>query len=477
MPKILLHGAADFPGWRAAARSCLARDIPPAEIVWQTDPDAADLFDVAPKTPTVTSEPATPFAVPRAFLELAGQAALHREPERFTLLYRLLWRLRSERRLMEFASDPDVARLGSLARAVRRDIHKMHAFVRFRAVATEAGERFVAWYEPDNHIVEAAAPFFMRRFANLVWTIVTPERAAHWPGSMPEGGANLVFGPGAPAGVKTGDDGIEALWCEYYANIFNPARLNPAMMRAEMPTRFWKNLPETALIEPLTRDAAPRTRAMIGKAAGMAVARRGAEIPAAPVPPVAGGWEGLREAARACRACDLWRPATQTVFGEGPLGARIMLVGEQPGDSEDLAGKPFVGPAGQLLNRALAAAGIDRAETYVTNAVKHFKFAPRGKRRLHQKPNMLEIHACAGWLEQELALVNPAIVVALGATAAQAVFGRAMAIGVNRGKIRTFGERLALITIHPSFLLRLPDEEAKRREYGAFVADLALARK
>jgi DNA polymerase len=153
-----------------------------------------------------------------------------------------------------------------------------------------------------------------------------------------------------------------------------------------------------------------------------------------------------------------------------------MLVGEQPGDSEDLAGKPFVGPAGQVLDRALADAGIDRSGVYVTNAVKHFKFEPRGKRRLHQKPNTLEIRACAGWLEREIDIVRPSLVVALGATAAQALFGRAMASGANRGKIQPIGDRDALITIHPSYLLRLPDQEAKAREYGAFVRDLSLAR-
>jgi DNA polymerase len=466
MLSILLAGPADFDGWRAAARGLIARDVAPSEILWRTD-SAAELFDAPAKA---APSPVPGFTAPRAFLALAEHAALHRDSGRFTLLYRLLWRLRTERGLMEAASDPDIVRLGLLARAVRRDIHKMHAFVRFRAVPSDDGERFAAWYEPDNHIVEAAAPFFARRFANMRWTILTPERAANWNGSA------LEYGPGAPAGMATGDDGIEALWCDYYANIFNPARLNPAMMRREMPVRFWKNLPEASLIDTLTRDAAARARAMIDSAPGMPVTRRGAEAPTMTPAPVQGGWEGLWVEARACRACPLWQPATQTVFGEGPLNARIMLVGEQPGDSEDLAGKPFVGPAGQVLDRALADAGIDRTGVYVTNAVKHFKFEPRGKRRLHQKPNTLEIRACAGWLEREIDIVRPSLVVALGATAAQALFGRAMAIGANRGRIQPLGDRDALITIHPSYLLRLPDQEAKAREYGAFVRDLRLAR-
>ncbi len=466
MPSVLLAGPADFDGWRAAARGLIARNVPPAEILWRTEP-VAELFD----TPVEAAQSAvTILTVPRAFLTLAQAAGLHRDPGRFTLLYRVLWRLQTEHGLMAVASDPDIVRLGLLARAVRRDIHKMHAFVRFRTVPSNDFERFAAWYEPDNHIVEAAAPFFARRFANLRWTIVTPERAASWNGST------LEFGPGAPAGMATGEDGIEALWCAYYANIFNPARLNPAMMRAEMPVRFWKNLPEAALIDTLTREAAPRARAMIDNAPGVPVTRRGAETPATTAAPARGGWEGLRQDALACRACPLWQPATQTVFGEGKLDARIMLVGEQPGDNEDLAGKPFVGPAGRMLDRALADAGIDRAGVYVTNAVKHFKFEPRDKRRLHQKPNTLEIRACAGWLEQEIEIVRPSLVVALGATAALALFGKAMAIGANRGRIQSLGDRDALITIHPSYLLRLPDEESKTREYSAFVRDLMLAR-
>ena len=176
-----------------------------------------------------------------------------------------------------------------------------------------------------------------------------------------------------------------------------------------------------------------------------------------------------------CRACPLWRNATQTVFGEGRAHAAVMLVGEQPGDQEDLAGHPFVGPAGQILDRALTDAGIDRGEVYVTNAVKHFKNEPRGKRRIHKKPSEREIEACHPWLENELELVQPSLVVALGATAARAVLGRDMPIGRNRGQLQPLlgGARL-LITVHPSYLLRVPP--ANRAEaYRNFVEDLKLA--
>ena len=184
----------------------------------------------------------------------------------------------------------------------------------------------------------------------------------------------------------------------------------------------------------------------------------------------------LRDEAADCRACPLWKNATQTVFGEGPSHAPIMLVGEQPGDKEDLAGKPFVGPAGGMLDRALEEAGVDRKKVYVTNAVKHFKFVPRGKIRLHQKPTTPEIKACRQWYERELATIEPGLVVALGATAAQSVFGKITPINKNRGHLIDLeGGRKALVTVHPSYLLRVPDEESKAREYRRFVDDLKLA--
>jgi DNA polymerase len=164
------------------------------------------------------------------------------------------------------------------------------------------------------------------------------------------------------------------------------------------------------------------------------------------------------------------------VFGEGPPDARVMFVGEQPGDAEDLRGRPFVGPAGQVFDRALAEAGIDRAEVYVTNAVKHFKFVPRGKRRIHQKPGSVEIQACSTWLEREIEEVAPELVIALGATATQALFGRPLPIARNRGRFLPLGTRKALVTVHPSYLLRLPDEAMKQQEFRAFVADLGLVR-
>src|SRR5215470_15831777 len=195
-------------------------------------------------------------------------------------------------------------------------------------------------------------------------------------------------------------------------------------------------------------------------------------------PPDTSSLATMREAAAHCTACHLYKRATQTVFGEGPSGATMMLVGEQPGDYEDVAGKPFVGPAGKIMDQALEEAGIDRSQVYVTNAVKHFKWEPRGKRRIHQKPNSREIAACRPWLEAELRIVRPKLVVAMGATAAQTIFGPAFRVTRERGKV--LSSKLApkvLATVHPSSLLRQPDEESRKREYERFVADLRAARK
>jgi DNA polymerase len=195
-------------------------------------------------------------------------------------------------------------------------------------------------------------------------------------------------------------------------------------------------------------------------------------------PPSTSSWSALREAARECTACHLYKHATQTVFGEGPKNAPIMLVGEQPGDSEDVAGKPFVGPAGKIMDRALEEAGIDRKKVYVTNAVKHFKWEPRGKRRIHQKPNAREIAACRPWLEAELRVVKPKLLVVLGATAAQTIFGPSFRVTRERGKVLSskFAPKV-VATVHPSSLLRQPDEESREREYKNFVADLRVALK
>ena len=201
---------------------------------------------------------------------------------------------------------------------------------------------------------------------------------------------------------------------------------------------------------------------------------------ASSIPPLGSPLPALREAAAACHACPLWRRATQTVFGEGPVRAPLLLVGEQPGDEEDRAGHPFVGPAGRLLSRALEEAGVDRAQAFVTNAVKHFKWTmpERGKRRIHEKPNAAEVRACNPWLLDEIAAVEPRVIVCLGATAAQALLGRAFRVTAHRGEAIAWAERPPIVpTVHPASILRARDEETRRSETVRFIADLRAAAK
>jgi DNA polymerase len=242
------------------------------------------------------------------------------------------------------------------------------------------------------------------------------------------------------------------------------------MMKREMPVRYWKRLPEAEIIDEVLRDAPARVRQM-------AATREGSDTSAADYLPATRDLGSLAEAAERCRGCDLHHRATQTVFGEGPSDARLMLVGEQPGDQEDQEGRPFVGPAGQLLDRAIAEAELTRSDVYVTNVVKHFKHQPRGKRRLHKKPDSREIFACRPWLEAELEAVQPQVLVCLGATAAQSLIGRDFRITRQRGDVlETDWCAVTLATWHPSAVLRVPDEAAQRQKYEQLVADLRRAR-
>ena len=451
--RVRLAAPDDFEGWRDAARGLAEAGVPASAIVWQVEGGEVDLFAEGAEPPSAGPS----FPVPRDFISLAKAAICHRDPARFALLYAMLLKLRDNRQALEDRADPLVDRLENMAKEVRRDAHKMHAFVRFREVE-EAGEtRFVAFFEPHHHIVRREAGFFARRFANMAWSILTPEVSIHWDREA------MREGPGAIRADAPDGDPVEETWKTYYASIFNPARVKVKAMLKEMPKKYWANMPETALIAPLLAGAQAREAQMIERSAAMMLA--GGNTDAA--------WETLRANAAKCTRCYLYKCATQTVFGEGPLDARILFVGEQPGDQEDLAGRPFVGPAGKVFDAALEEAGIDRAETYVTNAVKHFKFVLRGKRRIHQTPGQDEINACRWWVEQERELIRAPLTVALGGTAARSLFGKVMAIGKNRGFPHVLpdgGE--GWITVHPSFLLRLPDEDARRAERIKFVEDL-----
>lgn len=399
---------ADYETWRDAARRLIAAGARPEDVTWES---GGDLFGSVEAPPVADA----PLTAPRAFVEVARKAALHRDAARLPLLYRVLWRLQQNRALMADAADADVVKLNMLAKSVRRDEHKMHAFVRFKEIAGDDGARFVAWFEPQHRILRETADFFVRRFTGMRWSIVTPEASAHWDG------AALSFGPGGARNDVPAEDARDDDWRAYYESMFNPTRLKIAAMTREMPKHYWRNLPEARTIAPLIQDAQARAGGMVAAAPTSPRKRAGAAhaqiAPAAPAKEEAevaahaaapASMTVLNAALQGCRACPLWRDATQAVPGEGPKDAPLLaLVGEQPGDQEDLAGRPFVGPAGQLLDRALETAGIDRRAIYLSNAVKHFKHEPRGKKRLHKRPDPNEIDLCRFWIGHELAWCAP----------------------------------------------------------------------
>ncbi|MBB5661436.1 UdgX family uracil-DNA binding protein [Brevundimonas halotolerans] len=476
MRSVHLASETDLEGWREAARGLLVEGVEPAAVRFRAGDAQGSLFDQPDRLPPVPRNTPLPvLSVPRAFLDLVEQVALHRSEDRFDLLYRLLWRLQRERALLHIASDRDVADAMERAKNVSRAAHKMKAFVRFRRIEDEDGEHWIAWFEPAHRVLERTAPFFQRRFTTMRWTILTPDGTAHWDLER------LSFGPPAMKDQAPDGDDVEEFWKTYYASTFNPARLKTKMMQSEMPRRYWANLPEAALIPGMIREAEARLGTMVATPASPANARLMKAI--APVvqrpEPVSApdSLAALSEAAQACRRCPLWRDATQAVCGKGPARADLMIVGEQPGDQEDLAGEPFVGPAGQVLDAALAEAGLDRDRVWITNAVKHFKHEPRGKRRLHKTPDAGEVEACRWWLDAERALVKPRLIVTLGATAALGVLGHKIAVTKDRGRpIRLEDGTPVLPTVHPSYLLRLPDEATRAAERARFIDDLKTAR-
>ena len=441
----------------------LARDVPPAAINWvdprMSQPGLAD-FSIEAAAATVAAGSRT---VPRQFLERARSASYHRDPRRWAMLYRLAYRLtHGERELLANDLDPDVIAIQTMSKQVARDIHKMHAFVRFREVEDEDGPHYIAWHRPDHFIVRPAASFFRERFRVMRWSILTPDESAYWDGTA------LTFGPGVPQSEAPQADRLEDLWRTYYKSMFNPARVNPKAMTREMPARHWATLPEAQLIRPLLLDAP-------GRVAGM-ITTPSTELSARSFVPEGAALAQLRDAAKHCRGCPLFEPADQVVFGEGSSTATVMLIGEQPGDEEDKQGRPFVGPAGEVLNRAMQDAGVERAQVYLTNAVKHFSFHREGKRRIHDKPRAKEVRACRPWLEAEIDRVKPDVIVCLGSTAAQALLGPSIRIQRDRGQeFRAAWAPRVLVTYHPSAVLRADDPQHSAEIYQWLVADLRSA--
>jgi DNA polymerase len=462
----MVHAVIDssYEAWHEQARALLAAAIPPEDVVWAAIEADQPLLDgaAAPAPKSATGR----VTVPRKFVGLATLAA-HYVPRPWGLLYRVLWRLvRQNRALLDNVLDPDVIELQRIVRAVTHDVERMKAFVRFRAIGPHGGERFVAWHVPDHDVASLVAPHFAKRYPNMRWSIFTPARSVHWDGQEVTSGAGV---PASAIPTVDSDRAAEALWRTYYTAAFNPARVNEKKLARDMPERFRERLPEAVAIPALIANAPSRTLAL-RESSGGATARA--------LVPETRDLAALRDAARGCTACELHKHATQAVFGEGPASASIVLVGEQPGDSEDRAGRPFVGPAGELLDRALAEAGIVRGEVYVTNAVKHFAWEPRGKRRIHRTPRLSEMRACRPWVEAELAALSPRVVVCLGGTAAQSLLGPQARVNALRGRVHT-GYSWApsvVVTLHPAAVLRTEDPATQASAYASLVADLVLAR-
>ena len=460
----------DFAAWRHLARTALLQRIEPEAIDFADDTllVADDLFGGVVSTrnlPALSQDPANSPHVPKAFLERAQLAAYHRDATRWNLLYRLLWRLQTNRDLLRVEVDSDVSAMLRLVQQVKRDEHKMHAFVRFRKLEDESGEQFIAWYEPAHRILPLAAPFFAERFAIMRWSILTPDGSVYWEPSL----GKLQFGPPLDQSHAPSADELELLWKSYYGSIFNPARLNPDVMRSHMPVKYWANLPEVELIPTLLQQARGRVSGMVATQEKKPSAA--AFVPADHTLPI------LTAAMPACRGCDLYECATQVVPGRGPANAEVVLVGEQPGDKEDLSGEPFIGPAGGVLRKAIAEAGFSADQVYLTNAVKHFKFVQRGKLRLHQSPRTSEIMACRPWLLAELDALKPKLVVCLGASASKSLLGGTFALMRDRGKLidSSFANRI-MATIHPSAVLRGKDDSTRETLYRHLRDDLTLAR-
>lgn len=447
--------AGDFETFRPLARQLLAADVAPAELEWRDPNDAQELlFDVeAPALPA----PSSAARVPRRYLELAEIATLYRSPDRFALLYRVLFRLtHGEPHLLDDEVDGDVRALQLRVQSVRKDEHRMHAFVRFRKVEVDGAEHFIAWFAPEHHSLRLAAPFFQRRFAGMRWSILTPDESAHWDGEA------LRYGPGAPRTQAPEADELEELFRTYYSATYNPARANLPLFRKHIPPAFARHMPELERMPELVRPRAASSEQH--------------EDSAAPLVPAHADLAVLRDAAAACRACPAGELGGPTVFGEGPSDAALCLVGEQPGDEEDRSGRPFVGPAGQVLDRALGEAGIARASVYLTNAVKHFSYVYRGKRRLHAKPHLRVVRACRPWLDAELGAIKPDVILCLGATAAQSFLGPRFSVTRNRGRVfETPWAKAFIVTYHPAAILRM-EREPSAKAYAELVADLKLAR-
>lgn len=470
---IMLVVRGGYADWRRQALHALAAGWPPEAVTWTEHAGEGACeqmtLDYAPSAARL-AEPAPDHGagpqvrVSKGLAELLRDAALYRSPRRWAFMYRVLWRWQRGDRAVASAADEDGARLTLMAKAVRRAKHDMIAYVRFHRREGATMPEYLSWYEPDHDVLAYAAEHFADRMGASSWCIGTPQGAALWDGHA----LHLTDTPPDADALREGarQDQVEPLWLVYYQSIFNPARLNETALQQRMPVRFWKGLPEGPLIPGMIAEARNGAR-RVGQA-GTVGDMRGKQIvmDADAAQPSRAAPTSLDQ----CRRCELWRHATQAVDGEGPETARLMVIGEQPGDQEDLAGRAFVGPAGQVLDEALRRAGVPRDGLFLTNAVKHFKWTARGKRRMHKTPAQREVEACSHWLQQELARVRPAVIVTLGATALRAVLGRGASLQQYLHEPVRKEDAWLLATWHPSYALRAEGGDA-RDDIAKAIAD------
>jgi DNA polymerase len=445
-----------FESWRKNARTLLEDKIHFEDVIWQTS-TTGSLFDCMPDR---SREKPSLIKIPREFIVDAEFVSAFNDDSTWTLLYRLLYRIAFEqKKLMENPLDNDVLEFHRRMKLVGRDLHKMHAFVRFKEIKHNDESIYMAWHRPDYRILKFSAPFFTDRFNGMNWIIFTEDESMSWINN------ELSFGPGISQKEAEAYDETEELWKTYYASTFNPARLKVKMMKSELPVRHWATLPEAQLIDGLIKEAPYMVDRFIETQRTSAVAS---------IPANVSSLSELRTALPNCSACTICSKATAPVFGEGPVNADIVFVGEQPGLEEDIAGSPFVGPAGRLFMQALEEADIKREEVYLTNAVKAFKWKDQDGFKKHVNPSSFEISACRPWVKAELEMIRPKILVCLGASAAQSVFGKVMKVHESHGKVfQTSLSDYTIILPHPSVILRMPDLKEKERMLVQFLNDIS----
>lgn len=411
MTEIVLAHQVDLKTWRQAARHYALAGTPPEALSWRVAQSAEDAQQVFQAASAEQTDPNAVLHLPRRLVEWILLGLQASSPERFDALYRLVFRVVQDHLDLTTAlDDPDVCAVVGLVEAFKAETERFR--LEFARVFADPAQ--TVWSAtPTAYVVEGNAAYCMARYARP-WEIRTAYRSMKWDGKA------LWFGAGGAEVTAEPQGGWQ-----------------------QAGQGMWQDWPRTVLV-PDSAEVETTT-----------------------------SLDALAAGAMDCRSCTLWRPAARTVFGEGAATARVMLVGEQPGDQEDQAGRPFVGPAGQVLERALEEAGLSRNSVYVTNAVKHFRFTWRNGRRLHQKPEQESVQACQMWLDAERRLIQPALIVMMGVTAAQSLLHRPVTISRERSRIFPLGEgSQGLVTVHPSYLLRLPSEADKQREYARFVEDL-----